>query len=462
MTAGARGKASRVSLLTSWRSGPLAVREFRLLSLGQFASTVGDACYAVALPWFVLSAHGGAVLLGTVLACYGVPRTVLIPVGGVLADKFGPRAVMLAADATRCLLVAVLAVLAARHMDSLALLGPIAALLGAGEGAFIPASYSIMPALLQPEQLAAGNSLFTALLQLGTLGGPVLGGLLVGTAGPAPAFAIDAASFAVSAGALILLRAPRPVQEAAVAAQADGALPVPDEPAGPQQAASQPPAASPQAAEPGAASSVWSLLRQSRLLQIIVGVCIVANLSSGGTFEVALPDLAHKLYAAAGYGALVACFGGGAAVGTLAAARAGRLPRPGATAMYVFLAEAVAASLVPFAGGLAGACAAIAIFGMCNGFGNVVVVTLLQQWAPQQLLGRVMSLVMLAAIGVFPISVAVAGVLVRQFGPTPFFPAAGLVLAVPILAGLCTREIRNFGVQAGQPSQSDHAAVLAR
>jgi hypothetical protein len=87
----------------------------------------------VALPWLVLSAHGGAILLGIVLACYGVPRTVLIPVGGVLADKLGPRTVMLTADVVRCVTVAGLAVLAARHVTSLAALGPIAALIGAGE-----------------------------------------------------------------------------------------------------------------------------------------------------------------------------------------------------------------------------------------------------------------------------------------------------------------------------------------
>src|SRR5215813_13324073 len=106
---------------TGWRSlarrftspfsaGPFAVRDFRLLSLGQLASTVGDYCYAVALPWLILSTHGGTLLLGTVLACYGVPRTVLIPFGGILADRLSPRLVMLAADTVRCVLVAVLAV----------------------------------------------------------------------------------------------------------------------------------------------------------------------------------------------------------------------------------------------------------------------------------------------------------------------------------------------------------------
>ena len=85
-------------------------------------------------------------------------------------------------------------------------LGPTAALIGAGEGLFLPASYAIMPSLLPGEQLQAGNGLSAAMIQIGSLAGPVLGGILVTTAGPAPAFGIDAASFAISAAALAVSR----------------------------------------------------------------------------------------------------------------------------------------------------------------------------------------------------------------------------------------------------------------
>src|SRR5580693_5622528 len=204
-------------MAAAWRTGPLAVRSFRLLAGGQFASTIGDYCYAVALPWLVLSTHGGTILLGTVLACYGVPRTVLIPLGGVLADKIGPRTVMLLADAVRCALVAVLAVLAARHIASLAALGPTAAFIGAGEGLFLPASYAIMPSLLNSERLSAGNAISTAAVQAGSLLGPALGGALVAVTGSSTgAFGIDAGSFAVSALTLALV--PRRAASGSVAA----------------------------------------------------------------------------------------------------------------------------------------------------------------------------------------------------------------------------------------------------
>ena len=203
--AGRTGRAAR--LRAAFSSGPLAVRDFRLFGIGQLTSTAGDYCYAVALPWLVLSGHGGTVLLGTVLACYGVPRTVLIPLGGVLADRISARTVMLIADSVRCILVAVLALVAAEGLVSIAFLGPVAALIGAGEGVFLPASAAIMPSLLPAESLQEGNGLSAAMIQVGSLLGPVLGGILVtlggsGTTGSAVAFAVDAATFAVSAGAL--------------------------------------------------------------------------------------------------------------------------------------------------------------------------------------------------------------------------------------------------------------------
>ncbi len=99
------------------------------------------------------------------------------------------------------------------------------------------------------------------------------------------------------------------------------------------------------------------------------------------------------------------------------------------------------------------------VFGAAGYFGNVVIVTLLQRWAPAYLLGRVMSLVMLASIGAFPASVALSGVIVRRIGPAPFFPAAGTVLVVAVLLAATIREFRVFGVAPGPAA--DQAAVVA-
>lgn len=408
-----------------------------MLSVGQSTSTVGDYCYAVALPWLILSGHGGTIMLGTVLACYGIPRTVLIPLGGVLADRFGPRSVMLVADGCRCVLMSLLAILAANRTDSLYALAPIAALLGAGEGMFLPASFSIMPTLLTADQLPTGNALSTALVQIGSLTGPVLGGLLVAPAGPSPAFAVDAATFGASAAALALIKVDRNRPAGSEAEAEDKA----------ETRAGAAVEARVEADAPWRerAPSAWQLLRRSRLLRIILAVAIAANVTAGGTFEVAMPALAHARYGASGFGTLLTGFGAGAVIGTLIGSRMGALRKPAIVACTGFVIEGVALCLLPLAGGLAGAALSLMVAGICNGFGNIVLFTLIQQRAPAQSLGRVMSLLMVAGIGSFPVSVGLAGLLVRHLHATAFFPVAGVALGLAVLVALSRREMREFG-----------------
>jgi Major Facilitator Superfamily len=443
--------ATKQRVTTAFRSGPLAVPSFRLLTAGQFASTIGDFCYAIALPWLVLSNHGSTVLLGLVLACYGVPRTVLMPIGGILTDKIGPRTLMLFADVLRCVLVGVLTFLAARHTASLITLGPIAALIGAGEGLFLPASFAIMPSLLDQRRLAAGNSLNFAAVQFGSLLGPALGGALVATTGSsAGAMGVDAASFAVSALSLALIprRAVAGSMSATSVQAADTAAATADSMAGQADAAP----ASTITAEPAAKPlGMLTYLRRSRAMQVILLTAIVMNTANGGMNEVALPALAHARWGAGGYGALLACMAAGAVIGTLAAARTGRLRAPGYIASMGFIVEGAAITLVPFLGGEVGAAVALLFIGVCGGLGNVIFFTVAQRHIPAAILGRVMGVLMMCGSGSFPLSVLVTGLLVRHLGTTPFFPIAGIILTISVIAGNTQREFRDFA-HLPQPS----------
>ena len=422
---------------------PLRHRGFRLLAGGQLASNVGDAFYAVALPWYVLSDHGGALLLGTVLAAYGIPRTLLLAVGGQASDRWGPWTVMMASDGVRVLAAVGLAVAAATGPARAVILVPIAVVLGAGEGMFMPGSFAIIPALLPDEDLQAGNALVSAGTQLATLVGPALGGAMVALIGPAPAFGLDAASFAVSALTLAGVRAAKRTTRATSAA-----APSPGGPTGPAPAQDTATVAGARAA------TVGGLLRAERVLQIGLLVTIVANLGSGGIDGVALPALAHGPFhtGAGGFGGLIAAFGGGALLGTLVSGHLGRLRRPAIVGSFVFLVEAVCMAAIPYLGGALGAGAALIVLGAMNGFGNVVMITAFQRWAPPDLLGRLAGVLTLASLGVYPISVVVAAGVVHGLGPAPFFPLAGAALAFAILLGLSQRAWRNFGVIPDHPA----------
>ncbi len=185
---------------------PLRHGSFRLLVSGQLTSNLGDAFYAVALPWYVLSAHGGPLLLGSVLAAYGISRTLLLAVGGQASDRWRPWTVMMGADAVRAVAVGVLAVAALTGPPNAYILMPLSVIIGAGEGLFLPGSYAIVPSLLQDAELEAGNAVTTGGTQFATLIGPGIGGAVVALAGATPAFAADAASFAISALTLWAIR----------------------------------------------------------------------------------------------------------------------------------------------------------------------------------------------------------------------------------------------------------------
>jgi len=192
---------------------------------------------------------------------------------------------------------------------------------------------------------------------------------------------------------------------------------------------------------------------------------VVANLAGGGMSEVALPSLAHARFGPGGYGALLACFAAGGVIGTLAAARTGGLRTPAIFASMVFLVEGAAIALTPYLGGEAGAAAALFVVGGTNGLGNVTFLTVLQKWAPPAMLGRIMSAIMLCALGSFPLSVVITGVLVRHLGPALFFPVAGVLLVITMLGALTQREFRGFGAagdagDASAPGPIEETAIV--
>jgi len=408
------------------------------------ASNVGDAFYAVALPWYVLAGHGGALLLAVVLAAYGIPRTALLAVGGHASDRWRPWTVMMGADTLRAAAVAALAVVAVSGPANPYLLIPIAVLVGAGEGLFVPGSFAIVPSLLPDEDLQAGNAITSGGTQLATLIGPAVGGAVVALVGSSPAFTVDAASFAISAVTLARIRAherhrePMPATEPTVLVSS-GSLGE-DHPATDGQA-------------PAGLPTLRQLVASERVLQVVIIVLVAANLGSGGMSEVALPALAHGPFhaGAGGYGALVAAFGGGALIGTVIAAHTCRAHRPAVIASIAFLIEAGCLGVIPYLGGTIPAGAALAAFGALNGFGNVITITAFQRWAPPALMGRLMGLLMFAAMGVFPLSVLLGGVVVHDAGPAPFFPLAAVILAVAVIAGLSQRSWRTFGSNDSLP-----------
>jgi hypothetical protein len=146
--------------------------------------------------------------------------------------------------------------------------------------------------------------------------------------------------------------------------------------------------------------------------------------------------------------------GGGALMGTIIAGQLRPFHRPAIVVSLAFLTEAVFMALVPYLGGVLLGAAALLMFGLFNGFGNVTGITVLQRWTPDYLMGRLMGLIMLASFGVFPVSVLLGGIIVHAAGPSVFFPAAGAALAIAVGSGLTQPSWRNFGID-GATAETD-------
>jgi MFS family permease len=173
--------------------------QFRLLLTALATSSAGDWIYNVALLAFVAE-HGGAGWLGIVTAARVLPIVLLGPLGGVLADRYNRRALMLGSDLVRGALMAALAFVAAAGLPLW--LAPLLAALATAAGSAQPACVSATtPRLVSAADLPRANAARSAVGQAAIVVGPALGALLLVAASPAAAFLANALTFALSAAA---------------------------------------------------------------------------------------------------------------------------------------------------------------------------------------------------------------------------------------------------------------------
>ncbi len=402
---------------------PLHNRNYSLLFSGQVISSIGDAFYWVALPWFMLSSGGGAQALGLALSLYSIPRVGSLLLGGPLSDRLRPRRVMLLSDIARVFLSGVLAALMLQGHPASWLFYTVLALMGFFAGLFTPAAWSITPYILSNDALQAGNAITTSSQQVALFIGSAIAGVIVSHFQPGVAVAIDALSFIAST---ITLGAMRDRKEHL-----------------PQEHLSESNASAFPKQVP---TTFWRLLRTSRYLQVLLVMTTFMNFGAGAALEVGLPVFVHDVLraGASGYGLVLSAFSVGALWGALVAGVLGKLPHRALLSLVCFIVEAFAMTLVPFLSNVQSATCAMLIAGMLNGLGNVLGVTVMQQALPRHLLGRVMGALALTNFGFYPLSVALGGILVAHYGPIFVFLLNGMLLLIPCIFGLFQREFREL------------------
>ena len=188
---------------------PLRHRAFRLLFTGRTLSALGDAVVPAALAIAIARATGSASALALVLGCAMVPRLVLLPLGGVLADRFDARKVALTTDLVRCASQLFVGLELIGGQPRLAHIALAEAIGGCASAFAMPTAGPLVNGTVEPAGLLRANALMASAANATRLAGPAVAGALIFTAGPGWAFVLDAASFAASASMLAAIRVRR-------------------------------------------------------------------------------------------------------------------------------------------------------------------------------------------------------------------------------------------------------------
>jgi MFS family permease len=191
----------RASTFAAFRS-----RDFRLLWGGQTVSFVGDAAFVVALGWRVTDLTGKASSLGFVLALESLAMLLTLLWGGVLADRYSRRLLMIGSDLARAAVTCVFCALDATGHLQLGGILVLATLFGLADGFFQPAFSGIVPLVVEQPMLPSASSWMGIARNGSAIVGPGLAAGLYHTSGPSVVWAIEAGSFLVSAAALWLAR----------------------------------------------------------------------------------------------------------------------------------------------------------------------------------------------------------------------------------------------------------------
>ena len=413
------GGFSRVQMLA-----PLRLRDFRLLWSGMCVSLLGDGVFIVAMAWQIYALSNTPTALAVVGIAMTVPTIAFLLVGGVVSDRFDRRRVMLAADVARGLAIAAIAVLSLTGTLELWHMVALVAVFGAATAFFGPAFDAIVPDVLPAALLPQANSLdqFVRPIAL-RLAGPAIGGLLIDGVGVGWAFALNAATFAVSAAALLAMA---------------------------------PIASTVRAAGGSMVGDIWAgfaYIRRHVWLWGTFASAAVAYLLFMGPAEVLLPFVVkNSLHGSAADLGLVFAAGGVGSVACAAIMGQRGLPRRDITFMYL----AWTLATVAIAGyGLASAVWQLMLaslaFNALETAGTIVWATAKQRHVPPELLGRVSSLDWLISIGLLPLSFALTGPVSGAIGAQATLIAGGVIGALVTLAALLLPGMRSVEGGHAQP-----------
>lgn len=377
--------ARRQRLAATFRA--LRNRNYRLFWTGQLVSLTGGWMQRVAMAWLVLQLTDSPLALGTITMLQFLPLLLFSLIGGVVADRFPKRRVLLVTQVGIFTQAVVLAVLVGTGTVELWHLYSLAVVQGLFNAVDNPTRSAFVMELVGPDDLANAVALNSGNFNLSRIAGPAIGGVLVSAVSIAACFWLNAVSYLPVIAALLLMR---PAELYDVPAPARGSVPR-------------------QLAE-----GIGYVLRTPAVFGPFVVIWALG--AFGYNFLTFLPLLARYVFDAGpeGYGLFSSCIGVGSLIAVLVVAGRGRATRR--MLLWAALGYSCLHGLVALAPWYALAALLLALLGGASIAFSATAQTLIQYAAPAALRGRVMALYTVLFAGMTPLGALVIGGLSESYG----------------------------------------------
>jgi MFS family permease len=391
-----------------------------LFFTGNVTSNLGTQMAPVAITFAVLDQGYGATQVGLVLMAQTIPLVLLVMVGGVLADRLGPRVVMIAADLLRLVAHGTLAVLLLTGDPALWQFIVTEVVVGVGNAMFGPAVTGLIPRVTTRPRLQQANAMLSAGLSTAQVAGPAVAGIVVATVGPGWAVAADAGTYLVSAACLTALHMPRLVS-----------LRV----------------------EPLRTQLVegWREFRSRTWLWVVVLDASLFLMLAYAPYLVVGAVVANESYGGArAWGTILACQGIGSLCGALVMLRI-RVGRPILVAVLVTFFYAAPIAALAVRAPLVIVAAAAFLAGLSLSSWDTLWSTTVQREVPPDVLSRVSSYDWLGSVALLPVGFVLAGPLADALGLSGALWFAVIAVVVSTLATLAVPSVRNLRAPPSAP-----------
>jgi MFS family permease len=380
----------------------LHIRNFRLFFFGQLISVSGTWMQGAAQSWLVLSLTGSGAMLGLMVALQTIPVLLGAMFGGVIADRFSKRELLIASQAASAVQALLLGLLVATGVIQVWMVAVLGFTLGCINAVDIPTRHSFVAEMVGPKRLTNAVSLTNVFGHMGLVVGPAIGGVLIATAGFAPCFLLNAVSYLGVISALLLMN-PEELRKSTLTEHIRGEM------------------------TKGIKYALGhSVIRTPFLLLVVAGMFAYE-------FQVTLPLLARFTFStgSVGFGALNSCLGAGAVVGgLLVAARVKANPRYLAWATLMFGISLTVTAVAP---SYVFALVLLGITGAFSIFFSAVIGSSLQLASAPNMRGRVMSLYAIAFTGTSPIGGPAVGWVGQTFGARWSLAVGGIAVVLAAL-----------------------------